>query len=293
MKKRMISLVLVLAMCLSLCPTVFADQREGVGRDIQPKISDDVYDIVALESDGENEFYLASREYENGVVEFLLIENDTIVSTAILNRNENIVRCLDDCNASAHYSTIELSECKIPNVALAAAENYSTVGNITYAYYDQGYASGTRKINLALSVTSSASRYNINGKYQSLASFASVLAGVLTLPGIVASALAAQVLSILSISVSVGSILIPDYYVKATEVENKWKLTTGSVTGYMTGSKFTFTHEYNGTLQTTYEGNYYTRASYTSKSSAFANELYKHVKIYWGGDGRVEVVSWG
>ncbi len=295
MKKRMISLVLALAMCLSLCATVFANQSEKTEKEIRTKdklISSDTYDIVALESEGESEFYLASRDYENGDVEFLLIEDKNVISTATLDRSENVVTCSDNRSDIVSCDTIDLSQYGKPSVELNAENNYYSIGAITYRYYDQGYAMGTRKVLLSLSETTYNSQYNINGRYQSLASLASVLAGLFTLPGAIASALAAKVMGILSIGISASSFVIPPYNVRAIEQKNKWMTSFSSLTGYMTGSRYTFTHGHNGTTQTATEGEFFARASYTNRSEALANALYKHVKAYWGSDGRVEVVSW-
>lgn len=301
--RRFIALLLACALLpIPLISTAFAKQN-SINEDAVicgQAVSDNAYDIVVLNSNNEKKMSLAIKEREGGITEFILIEDGTITSKAVLDRKEKMVSCSFICNDEVCFSTTSLPEYTFPEPALAATNNvanansYSPVGAITYQYYDQGYVSGTRKIDLAFSeILHNDSRYNINGTYQSMASFAAFLAGLFAVPGVIAGLLAAKVVEILAIGLGAGSLLIPSYYVRAIEYENKWKLTIStSVTEYMTGSKFIFNHEYDGSTQTACEGDYYTISDYSNRNTSLATAVMNNMPLYWGGDGRVEVVSW-
>lgn len=299
MKKlnRFISLTIVCVLLITTTTSVaFGEQiyveryRTLVGNEF---VQDDMYKVIHIDSKEANDILLGYKEDDNKI-EFIQIENGIITSQATFNRSKNIINCADICDNKVIFSTIDIAQYNNVTNSLFQAKGYSSIGGITYRYYDQGYPSGTRRIALSLSETGYPnSRYNINGKYQSVTGIASLIAALFTVPGVVASAVAIKVLTILSISAGAGSILIPDYYVRASEIENKWKLTSFGTTAYMRGSKFIFKHEYNGSTQTEYEGDYYTRSSYTNHNATFANKICSHMPLYWGGDGIVEVVSWG
>lgn len=297
MKKRIISLLLALVMCSTLCTTALANEKKNecfeasVGDKFEYRNS---YDIVNVNSKGEKEILLASKDYENGISDFILVEDEIITAKAILDRNKNTIVCSEITDGKVVYNTVDFPSNAHAQNPVMVANSYSSVGGITYRYYDQGYASGTRRIALSLSETNNPqSRYDLHGTFRDLVSFAAYVAGLIALPGIIANKLAAAVFSFLGFAVTTTNAIIPAYYVDATEYQNKWKLTYGSTTAYMTGWKYKFYHSRGGETQYAYDGDYYTRSNYTNHSASLANAVYQNMPLYWGGDGRVEVVSWG
>lgn len=295
--KKVVSFLLALVMCSTLCTTALASERknEFLGISVGDKFEyGNIYHIMDLNSESEKEILLASKDYENGISDFILVEDGIIIARTILDRKENTLVCSNIIDGKLSYSSIDLPQHVLSQNTMLAADNYSPVGGITYRYYDQGYASGTRRIALSISEsTNTRARYNLNGVYEDLTAFVGIIAAALTLPSIVAGELAKSVLAYLGFGVTFTNAVIPTWYVDATEYESKWKLTYLSTTAYLTGWKYTFYHVRNGRTENAYEGKYYSRSQYTSRSASFAEAVYRQMPIYWGGDGRVEVVSWG
>lgn len=297
MKKRVMSILLALVMCSSLCTTALASERKN--ECLEVSVGDkfeygNTYDIVNVDSKGEEDNFLASKDYEDGISDFILVEDGIITAKAILDRSKNTIVCSDIIDGEVVYNTIDLPHHVPAQNPMMAVNSYSSVGGITYRYYDQGYAAGTRRIALSLSEShNDQSRYDLNGTYRNLVSFAAFIAGLIALPHVIASELAAEVFAYLGFGATAVNAVIPAYYVDATEYQNKWKLTYGSTTAYMTGWKYKFYHSRVGETQYAYDGNYYTRSNYTNHSASLANAVYRNIPLYWGGDGRVEVVSWG
>lgn len=296
-KKRIISLLLALVMCSSLCTTALANEKknECFGASVGDKfVYRNTYDIVNVNSKGEKEALLASKDYENGISDFILVEDGIITAKAILDRSKNTIVCSDIIDEEVVYDTIDLPNHVPAQNPMLAVNSYSSVGGIKYRYYDQGYAIGTRRIALSLSESSDPrSSYDLNGTFRNITGFVAYIVGALALPNIIASELAAMVFSYLGFAVSTTNVIIPPYYVDATKYQNKWELTYGSTTAYMTGWKYKFYHSRVGETQYAYDGNYYTQSNYTNHSASLANAVYQNMPLYWGGDGRVEVVSWG
>lgn len=150
---------------------------------------------------------------------------------------------------------------------------------------------GTRALNIYYDYNSYlSSRYNVAGVYQNIASFASLIASLLTLPAAIASSSAAVILERFGFATGAISFLIPDHYVRCNETEITW---IGQVTDFpdvyatISGSKYVLTEEgYESQIYTS--GDFWPTSSYTNRNTNFA------VKIYWTvlGQDTLEIVSW-
>ena len=286
MKKKLLSLLLALAMCLSLSVPAFALEQSSL-----EQIYDE-YTFIPFPSEEGTTVFLACKDYANGDAEFLHIENDVIVESAYLNRSLSTLE-VRSSNPALPQRTQTISLPTVTSASLPAVQSSISVGSITYAYYTQGYPS-TRTVSLRYESNSySQSRYNLNGRYQSIVGFTGAIVTVHSCPSAIAGKIAAWVLFALGITTSTASLIIPDYYVRAQEYESIWTTTCGSATGKLSGSKFIITHETKNEKQVEYEGNYWTVDAYNNRNSSFATDIYQCTPVYWGGDGIVEVTSWG
>jgi hypothetical protein len=178
------------------------------------------------------------------------------------------------------------------NTNRSANSNYVYKGTITYNFYgNTSSVVGTRALNVYYDYDyESGSRFNVNGQYQDITSFASYLCGVLSIPAAVASPVAATIFSTLGFVISQINVIIDDHYVRCSETQITWKAEVSDATDVyetFTGSKFVLTQE-GYSNETYYEGDFWPLSSYNNHDTDFA------VHLYWGvlWQDVLEIVSW-
>lgn len=292
MKTKIISMLLAILMCLLLCIPAAATEINSECK------YDSGYAIVIIPSGNGEQITLAVRDCANGDVEFVLREDNEVVSRVYLNRCESTIRSENYTQPSGPETTVKIvprrTQVNTQSLRKVVEAQSGVIGGITYRYYTQGYPF-TNRVTFTLTTTAYPnSRYNLNGRYQTIAEFAAFAASILSLSGIIASELVVTICSILGLTISgAAAIVIPDYYVRATEYENTWNTMCGSTSGVLRGSKFIFTHERTNETQTAYEDTYWSWSSYNSHNGTFAEAIRQNTPVYWGSDGVYEVVSWG
>lgn len=277
MKKKFLSLLLALAMCLSLSVPAWANTNEV--------LSEKSTDNSILLSDGS---VLIAEDLPNGDARFTIIKNEKIVAESYANRAQGTITSLD----SRVSSDVHVLNAQSNRSITSIPSGYTYRGKITYNFYGgMSYVVGTRSLNVYYDHNFyENSRYNVNGVYQGIASLASYITMILSLPATVAASAAAGILSVLGIATGTLSIVIPDHYVRCYETEITWLAQISDVPDIyntVTGSMFVFTQE-GYESKTYYSGDYWPLSSYSNHDQNFA------VKLYWTvlGQDILEIVSW-
>lgn len=281
--RKLCSLILTIALLFSLSVPALASSSV-------PEIPDSTSSMQL--SDGS---YLISEDLANGDAKFSIIKNGEIIAQSYLNRISACITSTDTrLSTEEPVQNVSTANSNISSPARAKTipSKFTKRGTITYNYFGgMTYVVGTRSLNIYYDYQyHPGSRYNVNGVYQNIASFASVLASILALPSSIASSVAAKILTSLSISTGAVSLIIPNHYVRCNETEITWLSQIADITDMyatFTGHKFVVTEE-GYPSKTYYTGNYWPLSSYTNHNSNFA------VKLYWTvlGQDTLEIVSW-
>lgn len=279
MIKRILSIVLSISLIIAVCPVAFATESKGDNSETNEMV---------IESRSNYELTLKTEDLENGDSCFYMVENGEIIYSSYVDRNSNTITDIDE---QSHEKTVRSFEPNIQNTIARSSSGYIYAGRITYDYYSQGYVMGQSYLDYYYQSTYMyGSSYNISGTYKNLASLAAIIASLAALPAAIAAGVAGQVLTHLSIGLSVMNFLIPNYYVEADEHKMSWKITTISKdkTKYVSGSKYTITHSGYGN-ETAYENDYYPVSSFSSHNMNLAT-LYCY--YFFPGADSLEVVDW-
>lgn len=285
--KKLVCLFLSIVLCFSFSFSASATDYNN------PQTDNDSNASFVLE-DGTT---FSGEDLPNGDARFTLKnENTGLYRESYLNRATGIVTTTDKTTNSV-LQALSVT----PQVALSASplhtnrsanSNYVYKGTITYNFYgNTSSVVGTRALDVYYDYNyESGSRFNVNGQYQDITSFASYLCGVLAIPAAVASPAAAAIFSTLGLAISQINVIIDDHYVRCSETQITWKAEVSDATDVyetFTGSKFVLTQE-GYSNKTYYEGDFWPLSSYTNHDTDFA------VHLYWGvlWQDVLEIVSW-
>ena len=289
MKKKMLSLALVLVMCIFLCIPAYAETNaadlEGLGYSIIP-----VSDKVSL----------AEKRTDNGDIYYYTIFDGVIVSETVYKKSEKKVITTDvpllpgetpnqtvvDLSTQISESIGDISERTVPT----RADGPITLGSITYEYYIQG-APFTRTLNISYySYLSYPDTLDINGNFRDFGQLVATLAAAFTITSSTAKEIAEEILDKLGFGLDFVDVFFPSIEVDVDKQVIDWYAKFGSVTGSFSGAKCTATQTgYAGKVY--YDGNYYTATSFFNENATLARLLHDCINVYWG-DGPYEVVSW-
>lgn len=275
--KRLISLILVLSFLFVAMPTqayLSTDAKSTLSAN-EVVFNDQGSEVKLVYSEDQNGNSII-KQYVNGA---LVSEAKTIVSeNKIISTSYRGNTAL---NGKSNQTTLTFTPITKGAIQPMA---YTSVGRIRYNYANLGGSAGQVGVNISRETTVySGSRYNVNGLYQDLAAFTSFIAGVLSLPFFVASAVARAILTALGIGLGATSIVIPNKYLRANEEINTWKLVDTSNSGhvnYMSGTKFTIVEESPQKTRTYYEGDYYPSTAFANHDLTFANTVFMYMFTY-------------
>ncbi len=268
--KKIVSLILSLAMILSISPTALA---------AHPQLTEEEMGFICEDlPNGDAVFY-----YELGTRRLYEV---------YVSRATNEVICTDytsDEDASV-LSYVLPAEPLLPQ---NAALSYTYAGSVFYDYYstqsDEPQGSRTLKYSYNKD-TDIHDSYNINGTWQNAAALAGILCGVFALPSAIGGELVAKIASYLGLGIGIGSLLvIPDLIVDCSSITVTWKLQDKNVPAfveYMAGTQYDFA--YDGESHTEYDGFYYPVISFRNRDYDFAYTAYSYVY----GPGRCSVTGW-
>lgn len=288
--KKVIGLILVAAMVFAMSIPTFATSLDS-NRCTKT-------DTILLD-DG---FAMCTQDFENGDAKFTLEKDGKVIAWSYLERESGKVYNYDSrselsynvVDTGVRYDSTEpfLSTSYPPPAESVIPDGFTKKGVITYNFYGMTTSViGTRDINVYYdrNVDTSAS-YNLNGQYQNIISLASMIASVLSLPGMVAGKIAQWVVGLIGVALSGAPFAIPDLYVKCTRTDMTWLSQWADfpdIYGTFTGSMYKVTQD-GYESQVIYEGEYWPLSAYSSHDSDFA------VKCYYTAVGQdyLEIVNW-
>lgn len=286
--KKLLSVILCLSLLVALCiPAMAADSRTNAEASSRITLS--------------NNTTLVSEDLPNGDARFTILgEDGCVLSESYLQRSEGLIHYeskLTDSFETRRIPTQTNGMHLQRSVSRGAANSYipsdfTYRGSITYNFYGwTDHVIGTRILNVYYDCNyHTGSRYNVNGVYQDITTFASFLASILALPSAIASSFAKTIMGRFAFATGAISFAIPDHYVRAYETEITWLAQISDypdVYATFTGSKFDLTEEgYAG--QTHYSGDFCPLSYYKDHNTDFA------VKLYTAAVGQdvIEIVSW-
>ena len=262
--KKLMSLVLAIITCLSLCIPAFATQAT-------------------------DEPNLVCEDLPNGDAVFYIKDGNHKISETYVSRSSG-------CVTYKNFLTGETDTINCPpriHPSIAPMASYTNAGSINYDYFsnqsDEPQGSRTLKCSYSQSIDIS-DEYDLNGKYQDLAAAAGILCGYLALPAAVAGEAVAAIASYLGLGTAIGSpIIFPSIEVKCVSTEVTWKLQDKNVSAileYMSGTRYEFLYDNESCVE--YECNYYAPTSFRNKDYDFAYFAYSYVY----GPGRCSVTGW-
>lgn len=261
------------------------------------------YDNTQATNKGNNAFVLADgtvfsgEDLPNGDARFTLKNSKTgLHRESYLNRTTGVVTTTDKATNSVlqvFSATPQISlSSATSNANRSANSNYVYKGTITYNFYgNTASVVGTRALDVYYDYNyEPGSRFNVNGQFQDITSFASYLCGVFSVSTIVAAPFASAIFTVLGFGISQVNVLIENHYVRCSETQITWKAEVSDapdVYETFTGSKFVLTQEGYGN-EICYEGDFWPLTSYNNHDTDFA------VHLYWGvlWQDVLEIVSW-
>ena len=244
--------------------------------------------VCVLDNSPTNFTELEFQDFENGDSSFTFRKNGVIIETCYVDRSESLI-------TSTLNETGEVSNYAVPDtydISLYSSPVYTYLGSIQYQFSNTSYVAQTGTALVWNAVTTNySSTYNLNGKYQTIAGVASLIAGLFSFPSAIASQVAQYVLWALGISTGAASLIIPDFYVSAIEETSFWRAAnsdTPSAYTYDEGSKYTITAQgYEGTVIT--ESSYHEPLSFRAHNGALATDIFAMV---WPGYIFHQVLNW-
>lgn len=285
--RKFVSLILCLSMLSALlcAPASAASHTSTDPTSTYVQLSDGTYLIANDLPDGNAKFSITNSHGDILAESYLDRSSQSIYNTDLRTGNNEVVTVPAKNQLHTSNKAVTPKGSDIPI-------GFTYRGKITYNFYGStDHVVGTRALNIYYDYNSYlSSRYNVAGVYQNIASFASLIASLLTLPAAIASSSAAVILERFGFATGAISFLIPDHYVRCNETEITW---IGQVTDFpdvyatISGSKYVLTEEgYESQIYTS--GDFWPTSSYTNRNTNFA------VKIYWTalGQDTLEIVSW-
>ncbi len=288
MKKRLVSMFLILAMCMGLAVPAFAADYEDLtlerAKNIIGKYFDDISDMEIIDAttadtvsihsnkfavifdNTENPYILVGEDYSNGDAELNAFVGSTHTATSYIDRSLEKV-------TYENYIDMSSDVFRYPAVlpagqTLRASVNYTYLGRIRYTYgYNSDICGATVYFN---SSGNPHARFNVAGQYKDMLALVSVIATIGALPVSVASSVAAGIIASLGSAAGVGSFFIPDKYIDAVETTNRWKVndtSNASNTYEFVGSKYEVTVD--GKSETYTTEIFYEKSAFTGKSREF------------------------
>lgn len=286
MKKRVLSLLLALTMCLSLSVPAWGETAYSL-------TNANGYSVIDISQS----ISLAFKHESNGDIRCYTIVDDVVVSESFYDESEfkivstslNTSRGKTETQTTLDLHTQIASEYSLPTTAIASVSS-TLVGSITYRYYIQG---GAQLRTLAASYYAhpmSPSSVDINGHYRDIGMLTLALVSLLGLGQLSAVAFVTVFLDRLDVASDFVDVFFPSTVVEAEKYTMTWYASYVNVTGSFSGDKFIVTQEgYSG--RTYYEGDYFASSAFSNRNSSLAACLHDCIGVYWG-DGPYEVVSW-
>lgn len=283
MKKRVLSLLLALAMCLSLSVPAWAV--------IPPEDAIHVADEYVESVIHIGNTSMIARDYNNGDVEFLHRENGTVLYSTYVDRENSVLRSYKYTYGKAVLT--KTTSFSPPTIAPSGiVTNYGHIGTIGYQYYVQGYVAGTNNVALSCSSTVyTEQRMPLNGSHDDWTDLAGGIASALGLPGYITNKVVQWVVGLLGLVLSAKPLVITNTIpLRCTETALHWETSCGTAEGFLYGSRFDCI--YNGSNMTETEDTYWPVSSFSNRNIQFARAVQNCTPAYWGTDGIVNIVSW-
>jgi hypothetical protein len=273
--RKVIAVLLLVVMSTSIGNTAFAAEEKERGNALQ-LLENDLY-ILQI-SNG----YMKGYSLDNGNAVFEQYENGILISRCVTDYENNKVIDMDYTKKETEIINLDKETASKANRARAVTTNkkYTRLGRIRYDYTSPIDA-GVCGAYVDYYKTTGSKKYDINGKYRDAASLAATIAGVLSLPVSSSMAIAGQVLSYFGLAASVGTLLIPHYYLQSTYEEIEYKLTDinlGSHSNKFFGTKNRITESGAHINEVYEEETYYSLSEW--KTDDFATEVYNSLFTY-------------
>lgn len=268
MKKRIISLLLTIAITLSFSSVSFA---------IAQKDEKENNCVITPISSNDGHLWTIRGEYlSNGNFNLYLTKDGQIIANSFVDQEKHTITTTDKLSQEAEVASFTPAQ----QLRQAASSSFFKVGWIDYSH-----TGGTdiRRAEIAYASTFTNVHYDIHGQFKNILSVTSLLVAVLFLPQSVASTVAARIATYLGIGLGAVNFVIPSCLVDAQQHEMTWRAMFTTPTGpysEVTGYKYVVTQPgYTGTY---YSGPYYAASAFTNKNTVLAKALYDNA--FWTYD---------
>lgn len=293
--KRLISCFLIFTVFMTTQSMAFAisENEKTISH------TEDVVNIteVTLSNTEEGRVVLRGVDYSNGDACFFIIEDEQIISSSYVDRDEMTTTYVDYkakiINQDSYEDDLANVTYTMPNIQPVATSGYTSAGKVGYLLYrtTQGetFKYGPSYLNIEYLKETFNTRYDVNGKYKDKAALAARIASLMALSAGIAVPLAVQILNELGILEAATNFIIGTKYVKATQTVMTWRAKGGTSSQKIEGSKYVFKMD-GSSIHTDYTGNYYGPNSISNKNKALAIKL---AKKYLPGYSKYEIYKWG
>lgn len=284
MKKRLVSCILAISMCASICTPAFASN--SMDADLFEKNT-----IIGEESlalvDGEDGYLLTTTDYENGNILFVITNKGEVVEATYVDRASNTIQTI---RGNEIFNTQAAPRAQAPqNTAESATPAYSYVGKITYLYGVDSYC-GLRLYNDSESDPSTT--YDISGTYRGISAFLGFLATLLGYSGSVVSKIGKWVLDALQINAAASVIEIPPLFeLEARSTTNYWRIVDVDTPNHVkefSGAEYIISNQSYGN-GTYYGGDaYFTKSDFSNRNLGLSTYCYDEMFAFYPW----QVYSW-
>lgn len=274
--KRIISMILMLTMISGYSLTTFAEYtKESYESQGLEKTDEGAF----IMRDSKSSVYVKGYDLENGDSVFEQYNNGTLTSKYTVLRSQNIIRAVYYTEGSSSTENISVPRAENSRSELRGTTS-GRLGRIRFQY-TSGEGAGICGAYVDYVKNTGSIKYDINGTYRDLASLASFVASVLSLPSAPAMGIAKSVLTYLGIGLGALTFVIPQMNLQSAYEEIEYKLTDIDVSSHKNsfyGTRYVIT-ETGGHLNDVYtEGTYFPTSSWGDQN--FGTTIYNHLFTY-------------
>ena len=278
MKRRIISIILVISIFLSFNITSFAEniQESSLMKEITEK-EDGSYILKISDSPYT---YIKVYDMKNGDSVFEQYVNDKITSKYIVQQDKNIINATYFDENSSSSESIKTPEAKTTSVLTPRGTSSGRLGRIRFQY-TTGTGTGICGAYVDYVKNTGSKKYDINGTYRDLAALGSFIASIFALDAAPAILIAKKVLGSLGFSLTAISFFIPKYPLQSSYEENEFKLTDIDFSAHKNsfyGTKYIISESGHHLNEVYTEGDYYPISSWNNQN--FGTTIYNYLFNY-------------
>ena len=283
---KLLSLMLVLALCFSLSSTALA---LNIPVTMEPTVTASTDTIVEETAGGS--ITIRSEDLSNGDARISMLKDGKVVSSTCVDRSASQVlwqKYEDDHIVEQEVKVVEEPACDL--TIEPQAIQWFMVGDVQYNHYVEDVLGAITKITWSYRTESNPSvSYNIRGRYEDITVLAGVQLTIFTLgSATTAMGIALHIIKVMGATADAIDLMLPDYYVSARQYTVIWRAYGASKYKYYEGHRYTITHEGYGN-QTFQEGDYFPTTAIADHNTYLALKPYNY---FFSGYNRVTIRSW-